>query len=74
MAVADHTGYCGAFIWYEASLKGIGTDLGGAIKGFKKAVSEEDKDADFEQKKQVEEKSAAEPVSTKTQSDVKEKS
>ena len=55
-------------------LKGIGTDLGGAIKGFKKAVSEEDKDADFEQKKQVEEKSAAEPVSTKTQSDVKEKS
>lgn len=55
-------------------LKGIGTDLGGAIKGFKKAVSEEEKDADFEQKKQVEEKSAAEPVSTKTQSDVKEKS
>ena len=37
-------------------LKGIGTDLGGAIKGFKKAVSEEEKDADFEQKKQVEEK------------------
>ena len=36
-------------------LKGIGTDLGGAIKGFKKAVTEEDKDADFEQKKQVEE-------------------
>ncbi|GEA03052.1 Sec-independent protein translocase protein TatA [Alteromonas sp. KUL17] len=55
-------------------LKGIGTDLGGAIKGFKKAVTEEDKDADFEQKKQVEEKSEAEPVSTKTQSDVKEKS
>ena len=55
-------------------LKGIGTDLGGAIKGLKKAVTEEDKDADFEQKKQVEEKSAAEHVSTKTQSDVKEKS
>ncbi|WP_394223093.1 Sec-independent protein translocase subunit TatA [Alteromonas gracilis] len=55
-------------------LKGIGTDLGGAIKGFKKAVSEEEKDADFDQKKQVEEKSSAEPVSTKTQSDVKEKS
>ena len=52
-------------------LKGIGTDLGGAIKGFKKAVTEEDKDADFEQKKQVEEKSAAGYVSTKTQSDVK---
>ena len=55
-------------------LKGIGTDLGGAIKGFKKAVTEEDKDAEFEQKKEVEKKSAAEPVSTKTQSDVKEKS
>ena len=55
-------------------LKGIGTDLGGAIKGFKKAVSEEEKDADFEQKKQVEEKSASESVSTKTQSDAKEKS
>ncbi|APD84987.1 Sec-independent protein translocase subunit TatA [Alteromonas sp. IB21] len=55
-------------------LKGIGTDLGGAIKGFKKAVSEEEKDADFEQKKQVEEKSASEPVTTQTKSDVKEKS
>lgn len=55
-------------------LKGIGTDLGGAIKGFKKAVSEEEKDADFEQKKQVEEKSVSEPVTTQTKSDVKEKS
>ncbi len=55
-------------------LKGIGTDLGGAIKGFKKAVSEEEKDADFEQKKQVEEKSASEPVTTQTKSEVKEKS
>ncbi|PRO69611.1 Sec-independent protein translocase subunit TatA [Alteromonas gracilis] len=55
-------------------LKGIGTDLGGAIKGFKKAVSEEEKDADFEQKKQVEEKSASEPVTSQTKSDVKEKS
>jgi sec-independent protein translocase protein TatA len=54
-------------------LKGIGTDLGGAIKGFKKAVTEEEKDADFEQKKQVEEKTAADTVST-TSSDVKEKS
>jgi sec-independent protein translocase protein TatA len=54
-------------------LKGIGTDLGGAIKGFKKAVTEEEKDADFEQKKQVEEKNAADTVST-TSSDVKEKS
>jgi sec-independent protein translocase protein TatA len=54
-------------------LKGIGTDLGGAIKGFKKAVTEEEKDADFEQKKQVEEKTTADTVST-TSSDVKEKS
>lgn len=54
-------------------LKGIGTDLGGAIKGFKKAVNEEDKDADFDQKKQVEEKKGAESVSANTQSDVKEK-
>jgi sec-independent protein translocase protein TatA len=55
-------------------LKGIGTDLGGAIKGFKKAVTEDDKDADFEQNKQVEEKSTADTVSAKTSSDVKEKS
>lgn len=55
-------------------LKGIGTDLGGAIKGFKKAVTEDDKDADFEQNKQVEEKSTADTVSVKTSSDVKEKS
>lgn len=36
-------------------LRGIGSDLGGAVKGFKKAMSEEEeasakKDADFEQK------------------------
>ena len=55
-------------------LKGIGTDLGGAIKGLKKAVSEEDKDADFEQKKQVEEKASADSTASKTQSDIKEKS
>ncbi len=55
-------------------LKGIGTDLGGAIKGFKKAVNEEDKDADFEQKKQVEEKASADSTASKTQSDIKEKS
>lgn len=28
--------------------KGIGIDLGGVIKGFKKVVIEEDKDVDFE--------------------------
>ena len=53
---------------------GIGTDLGGAIKGFKKAVTENEQDADFEQKKQVEDNDTADTVSTKTQSDVKEKS
>ncbi|ALM92050.1 MULTISPECIES: Sec-independent protein translocase subunit TatA [Alteromonas] len=58
-------------------LKGIGTDLGGAIKGFKKAVTDSEQDADFEQKKQVEDTdtvNTADTVSTKTQSDVKEKS
>ncbi|MBD3586789.1 twin-arginine translocase TatA/TatE family subunit [Salinimonas sp. HHU 13199] len=57
-------------------LKSIGSDLGGAIKGFKKAVDDDQnetkKDADFEQNQQMEnkEKSSA----TSTQSDVKEKS
>lgn len=55
-------------------LKGIGTDLGSAIKGFKKEITEDDKDADFEQKKQVEEQRATDSVSTKTESDVKDKS
>ena len=55
-------------------LKGMGSDLGSAIKGFKKAVNENEQDADFEQNKHVEEKDTADPVATKTQSDVKEKS
>ncbi|WP_420934803.1 twin-arginine translocase TatA/TatE family subunit [Alteromonas sp. A081] len=55
-------------------LKGIGTDLGSAIKGFKKEITEDDKDADFDQKKQVEEQRTADSVSTKTESDVKDKS
>ncbi|AXR05243.1 Sec-independent protein translocase subunit TatA [Salinimonas sediminis] len=56
-------------------LKSIGTDVGGAIKGFKKAVSDEEKaDADFEQNQQVEKKDQAEPVQTNTQSNVKDKS
>jgi len=51
-------------------LKGIGSDLGGAVKGFKKAVTEED--ADFkEADKRVEEKSE-QTTSTQTES-VKEK-
>lgn len=55
-------------------LKGIGTDLGSAIKGFKKEITEDDKDADFDQKKQVEEQHSTDSVSTKTESDVKDKS
>jgi sec-independent protein translocase protein TatA len=55
-------------------LKGIGTDLGSAIKGFKKEITEDDKDADFDQKKQVEEQPTTDSVSTKTESDVKDKS
>lgn len=54
-------------------LKSIGSDLGGAVKGFKKAVSEEETDADFTDKKQVEDKQNADAVSTDTKSEVKEK-
>ena len=54
-------------------LKSIGSDLGGAVKGFKKAVTDEEADADFkESQAKVEEKSAT-TASTKTESDVKEK-
>ncbi|WP_296051318.1 twin-arginine translocase TatA/TatE family subunit [uncultured Alteromonas sp.] len=53
-------------------LKGIGSDLGGAIKGFKKAVTEED--ADFkEPQNKVEEKPKAEGEAVKTESETKEK-
>lgn len=44
-------------------LKNIGSDLGGAIKGFKSAVTDE-KDADFDGDKQVEEKKQADDVTT----------
>lgn len=52
-------------------LKGIGSDLGGAVKGFKKAVT--DDDADFEEKKQVENKQQADETPATSQQDVKEK-
>ena len=55
-------------------LKSIGTDLGGAIKGFKKAVNENEQDADFEQKKHVESKDTADTTTTNSHSDVKDKS
>ena len=44
-------------------LKNIGSDLGGAIKGFKSAVTDE-KDADFDGDKQVEEKKQADGATT----------
>lgn len=39
-------------------LKGLGSDLGSAVKGFKKAVTDED--ADFAEQKSVENKNAEE--------------
>ncbi|GAM58583.1 twin-arginine translocation protein tatA [Vibrio ishigakensis] len=49
-------------------LRGIGGDLGSAVKGFKKAMSDEDekkdKDADFEQKN-IAQKSESQPESEK---------
>ena len=72
MGTTTHrAGNCCAVIWYQ-KLKGIGSDLGGAIKGFKKAVSEED--ADFkEPQSKVEEKPTAGSESVKTESETKEK-
>ncbi|GEA51256.1 Sec-independent protein translocase protein TatA [Vibrio inusitatus NBRC 102082] len=58
-------------------LRGIGGDLGSAVKGFKKAMSDEDtaakdakdaKDADFDQKN-LSEKQSAEQSSTEKQKD-----
>ncbi|AEH31869.1 twin-arginine translocase subunit TatA [Vibrio anguillarum] len=43
-------------------LRGIGSDLGGAVKGFKKAMSDEEpakKDADFEPKNIEQQKTEA---------------
>lgn len=55
-------------------LKSIGSDLGGAVKGFKKAVTDEESDADFSQEKRVEDKTDANSVQTESKADVKEKS
>ncbi|QJR80512.1 Sec-independent protein translocase subunit TatA [Alteromonas pelagimontana] len=54
-------------------LKSIGSDLGGAVKGFKKAVTDEESDADFADNKRMEKKSADESVTTETKSDIKDK-
>ena len=59
-------------------LRGLGGDLGSAMKGFKKALSddekENDKDADFAAKEKVENKPAedAEILAKKTKSEQKE--
>ena len=55
-------------------LKSIGSDLGGAVKGFKKAVADEESDADFSQEKRVENKNEAQSVEAESKADVKEKS
>lgn len=52
-------------------LRSLGGDLGSAVKGFKKAISDEDKedkdDADFPAKDKVEDKSKATSETTQTQ-------
>lgn len=35
-----------ALIFGTKKLRGVGSDLGGAVKGFKKALSDDEKDAD----------------------------
>ncbi|MBU3006204.1 twin-arginine translocase TatA/TatE family subunit [Paraglaciecola arctica] len=59
-------------------LRGLGGDLGSALKGFKKAMSddEKDKDADFVAKEKVEDKSTVEAEKTvqQTKSEQKEQS
>lgn len=66
-------------------LRGLGGDLGSAMKGFKKAMSDEDKDkednkdADFAAKEKVEDKSTddtgnAEDTAQQTKSEHKENS
>lgn len=54
-------------------LKGIGSDLGGAIKGFKKAVTEEETDADFTSQKKVENTADSSATTSTPQSEVKDK-
>lgn len=55
-------------------LRGLGGDLGSALKGFKKAISDDDKDdkddkddADFPLKDKVEDKSKVSSETTQTQ-------
>jgi sec-independent protein translocase protein TatA len=60
-------------------LRGLGGDLGSAMKGFKKAISDDDKDkednkdADFVTKEKVEDKSADDAVNSAQQSKSEQK-
>jgi sec-independent protein translocase protein TatA len=57
-------------------LRGLGGDLGSALKGFKKAISDDDKDedADFAAKEKVEDKSTtAEKTTQNKTSEQKER-
>ncbi|GAA3548624.1 Sec-independent protein translocase subunit TatA [Zobellella aerophila] len=57
-------------------LRGMGADLGSAVKGFKKAMSDEDqgkKDADFDQQKLADKKEQGESLNQKEQDKAKDK-
>jgi len=56
-------------------LRGLGGDLGSAMKGFKKAMSDDDKDkdADFVAKEKVEDKSVDDAENTVQQSKSEQK-
>jgi sec-independent protein translocase protein TatA len=54
-------------------LRGMGGDLGGALKGFKKAMKDDDeKDADFKNKEKVADKSSNSETTATTKSEQKE--
>ncbi|PSJ43674.1 twin-arginine translocase subunit TatA [Zobellella endophytica] len=57
-------------------LRGLGSDLGSAVKGFKKAMTDEEqdkKDADFEQQKLADKKEQDDSLNQKDQDKAKDK-
>ncbi|MFP2770289.1 Sec-independent protein translocase subunit TatA [Oceanisphaera sp. KMM 10153] len=57
-------------------LRGLGSDLGSAVKGFKKAMTDEEKDkkdADFEQQTLADKKEQADTLNQKDQDKTKDK-
>ncbi len=57
-------------------LRGMGSDLGSAVKGFKKAMTDEEKDkkdADFEQQTLADKKEQADALNLKDQEKTKDK-